>query len=311
MTVFAAPGTGKSLLAQHAPSWFRESKNEKLRAMAIKDLLVVCTSFNGNTKFNHVFEAADGNAALSRRLVASYFGLEDLISVQMSLGPLPAFKECLDAIVRDHRARHPDMQKEDTTLLYLAVDDLTSLTKYPDTLKAITDALGDSSITSPSDSFFVPILTGSNDCAVTEALRASNHPKAPVPLQFLELNDVYSMIDASGFDMSRLNESQAQELEDLILDIAGVPRAVEQLIASLCEQQYSRGNRELPLSFRPPEDSIGVSRNQLTSFHGRSLAPHLQAGVKHTRSFRTLAKPTIAPPLYRCFRVGLWTLRHL
>jgi hypothetical protein len=112
MMVFAAPGTGKSLLAQHAPSWFREFKNEKLRAMALKDPLIVCTSFNSNTKFYCVNEAADGNAALSRRLLASYFGLEHLTDVQTSLGRLPRFNQCLDAIVRDHRAHHPDTQKE-------------------------------------------------------------------------------------------------------------------------------------------------------------------------------------------------------
>jgi hypothetical protein len=242
MMVFAAPGTGKSLLAQHAPSWFRESKNEKLRAVALKDPLIVCTSFNSNTKFDYVNEAVDGNAALSRRLIASYFGLEDFTDVQTSLGRLPKFSQCLDAIVRDHRARHPDTQKDDTTLVYLAVDDMTSLSKNPVTIKGITDALGQSSISAPSHSFFVPLLTGTNDEAVTDVLRASSHPKTAVPVPFLPLSDVYSMIDESGFDMSSLNKAQVQELEDLILDIAGVPRGVEQLIVSLCEHQ---GNEDV------------------------------------------------------------------
>jgi hypothetical protein len=153
-----------------------------------------------------------------------------LTDVQTSLGRLPRFKVCLDAIVRDHRAHHPDTQKEDTTLVYLAVDDMTALSKYPDAIKAITDALGQSSITAPSHSFFVPLLTGTNDVAVTEALRTSSHPKTAVPVPFLPLSDVYSMIDESGFDMSTLNKAQVQELENLILDIAGVPRGVEQLL---------------------------------------------------------------------------------
>jgi hypothetical protein len=109
--------------------------------------------------------------------------------------------------VRDHRAHHPDTQKEDTTLVYLAVDDMTSLSKYPDAIKDITDALGQSSISAPSHSFFVPLLTGTNDVAVS------------VP--FLPLSDVHSMIDESGSDMSALNNAQVPELEDLILDIAG------------------------------------------------------------------------------------------
>ena len=157
--------------------------------------------------------------------------------------------------MRDHRTRHPDTQKEDTTLVYLAVDDLTSLTEYPDTLKAITNALGESSISAPSHSFFVPLLTGTNDVAVTEALRSSSHPKTPVPVPFLPYDDVHSMIDESGFDSSTLNVAQTQELEGLILDIAGLPRGVEQLIVSLCERQgeenvVSRARIEIELFFR-------------------------------------------------------------
>jgi hypothetical protein len=168
-----------------------------------------------------------------------------LISVQTSLGRLPKFKVCLDAIVRDHRAHRPDTQKENTTFVYLAVDDMTSLSKYPDAIKAITDALGQSSITAPSHSFFVPLLTGTNDVAVTEALRSSSHPKTAVPVPFLPLSDVYSMIDESGFDMSTLNKAQVQELEGLILDIAGVPRGVEQLIVFLFKHQEEENVAEV------------------------------------------------------------------
>jgi hypothetical protein len=72
--------------------------------------------------------------------------------------------------------------------------------------------------------------------------------------------------------------------------------------------------RELPSSFQPPKNSIVVSHNQLTGFYGRSFAPHLEARVRHIRSFCTLARPTLTPaatPLNTCFRVGLWTLKHL
>ena len=73
-------------------------------------------------------------------------------------------------------------------------------------------------------------------------------------------------------------------------------------------------NRKLPSSFRPPLNTIIVSRTQLTGFYGRSFAPHLEARIKSTRPICTLARstPTLAATqLCRCFRVGVWTLKHL
>ena len=235
LTCMSAPGTGKSLLAQTVPTWLKESHDPKLRAMATKDPLIVCISFNSDTKFNAVSEASDGNNALSWRLLASYFG-QIKESVIAGLGRLPLFNVCLDAIVKDHRARHPYIKEEDTTLIYLAVDDVTSLMHHPVTLRSITDALGEQSIRAQSNTFFVPLLTGTIDVAVALALSASSHPRKRIPVPLLPHDDADSMIKDSGFTHKRklLTLTQKQELDCLVLDIAGLPRGMQVLINYLC-----------------------------------------------------------------------------
>ena len=103
----------------------------------------------------------------------------------------------------------------------------------------------------------MPLLTGTNDLAIVEALRDSSNPRKTIPVPFLSSDNVHSMIRESGFDMNTLTKAQVQELKCLILDIAGLPRGVQLLITFLCRHQ---GEEDLVSRARSSIDIFFIDR---------------------------------------------------
>ena len=235
LIAFAAPGTGKSRLAQSLPDALKTCGDPELETLARNDTLTILISFNGDTKYDENFDKS-ASSSIGVRALASYFGFPWDVLMREPFVSKITLKMCLETILKHHRRDFPEGAPE--TVLYLAVDDVGgiipgALSGGDDKgeglifLKQITNSLGVLLITSPPGCFFVSVLTGTIFVPVTDILRASSHPYAVLGVPLLPFDEVEALL--SNRDIIDLPPEylDAPEFLRLVADIGGVPRVVE------------------------------------------------------------------------------------
>eukprot|EP00808_Paulinella_micropora_P029537 g12142.t1 len=117
---FATAGTGKSRLAQDAlPLLQKYVENRELCALLQNSAVSVHVTFNGGTKVDLWDRENGAQAALSARVLASYFGVE--IESLRFLRRIE-LRTALDCILLDFRRRR-SLAQDSPVVFYLAIDD--------------------------------------------------------------------------------------------------------------------------------------------------------------------------------------------
>jgi hypothetical protein len=239
---FAAPGTGKSRLAESGAKFLSESKNDELRRMAQDDTLAIHISFNGNTKYDKETDHK-ASQSLGLRVLSSYFGFDwGILKGGNFLSGL-TLESCLQAVLLHHRRNFP--ADAPRTILYLAVDDIGGIYPHRDRetispylagemdkasefVKQLTNSVGSILITPPQNSFCVALITGTTYIPVTNILRTSAHPYVNVGVPLLPLQEAMALVQETGvFPESLLAHP---EFVRLMADIGGIPRVLEWLL---------------------------------------------------------------------------------
>lgn len=250
----SAPGTGKSRLAEYGFEALKEKDSDypALSSLANNDAsLAVHISYNSGTSFDDKDVNIGCEASLACRMLASYFRSMENSPLYSQLRSVSNIKSltleaCVNVILEDHHRRlHLSPTSDFRTLLYVAIDDITSIYSYSALglthdigkgfLKRLFDIL--SSLYSSKPYFFVSMVTGTILGPTSDVLNNTSRQyfNLPVPLltldQSMELaRDAFSRADIPKVTMDKFD---LQKFQLLLCDIGGIPRYVWNAIDSV------------------------------------------------------------------------------
>eukprot|EP00808_Paulinella_micropora_P001222 g35408.t1 len=251
LSCFATAGTGKSRLAQDALSLLQKHvENRELCALLQNSTVSVHVTFNGGTKCDRWDRENGAQAALSARVLASYFGVE--IESLRFLRRIE-LRAALDCILLDFRRRR-SLAQDSPVAFYLAIDDagqtlldVENAQAARSFLKDISNAAGSWLLRPPRSVFPITLITGTTAQAIASILSTeSSHPYE-----------------------DWANDGQVQQL---LADIGGLPRLLEILSSSL-QELVKRGQR-------PTNASRATVQHELMTFIEQRTG-HLNEEVVH------------------------------
>ena len=136
----SAPGTGKSRLADYGLEALKSvdpTKYPKLASFANNGAsLAIHVTYNSATPFDEYDEIVGPRVSLACRLLSSYFRRKSVSDVVMLTGlrVIPNIKSLtLDAsinVILAHHRRRPCLLSNQDLLLYIAIDDVTSILSH-------------------------------------------------------------------------------------------------------------------------------------------------------------------------------------
>eukprot|EP00808_Paulinella_micropora_P030034 g48185.t1 len=283
---FATAGTGKSRLAQDAlPLLQKYVENRELCALLQNSAVSVHVTFNGGTKVDLWDRENGAQAALSARILASYFGLE--IESLRFLRRIE-LRTALDCILLDFRRRR-SLAQDSPVVFYLAIDDAgQTLLKDVENaqaarsfLKDISNAAGSWLLRPPRSVFPITLITGTTAQAIGSILSTeSSHPYVSLPVPLLPLNESDAILRELGLE-DWANDGQVQQL---LADIGGLPRLLEVLFSSL-QELVEKGQRPTNASWATVQRALMTFVEQRTG--------HLNEEVVHAIVRAALTRETV------------------
>eukprot|EP00808_Paulinella_micropora_P026810 g59337.t1 len=283
---FATAGTGKSRLAQDAlPLLQKYVENRELCALLQNSAVSVHVTFNGGTKVDLWDRENGAQAALSARILASYFGVE--IESLRFLRRIE-LRTALDCILLDFRRRR-SLAQDSPVVFYLAIDDAgQTLLKDVENaqaarsfLKDISNAAGSWLLRPPRSVFPITLITGTTAQAIGSILSTeSSHPYVSLPVPLLPLNESDAILRELGLE-DWANDGQVQQL---LADIGGLPRLLEILFSSL-QELVEKGQRPTNASWATVQRALMTFVEQRTG--------HLNEEVVHAIVRAALTRETV------------------
>eukprot|EP00808_Paulinella_micropora_P030802 g8873.t1 len=270
---FATAGTGKSRLAQEAlPLLQQHVEHPELRALLRNSSVAVHVTFNGGTKVDRWDRENGAQAALSARVLASYFGVE--IESLRFLRRIE-LRAALDCILLDFRRRR-SLDQDSPVAFYLAIDDagqtlldVENAQAARSFLKDISNAAGSWLLRPPRSVFPIILITGTTAQAIASILSTeSSHPYVSLPVPLLSLNESDDILRELGLE-DWANDGRVQQL---LADIGGLPRLLEILFSSL-QELVERGQRPTNASWATVQRALMTFVEQRTG--------HLNEEVVH------------------------------
>ena len=252
----AAPGTGKSRLADYGLEALKRSQDSTLSKMANdSNALAVHISFNGSTPFNEHDIVAGPEAATACRLLVSYFRNRHGHGIHLSdIIRLPGIRSLTIATsikaILTHHLKLLQLPLTTDILLYVAIDDVSSIcqpqyrrpeiiswSSIEDGKQYLKEIMNGFAAMYDNTSFFLAIIiTGTVFGSVSSILVGSSRPFENLFVPLLSLEQSIQLTNGALL-ASKLPIFISHDMKLLLSDIGGIPRFIWQAIEGYIAQK--------------------------------------------------------------------------